>query len=738
MYSQQNSEIGIQPASDWLGRFPTLDNGEFFWMIFITWHVLDKIGENEIANLYKEYFKIIRTNLPNVVYNSEKRRIPGIVGINDINRKDIYKNNYYDYQDNYYLNDMYEGFMMITFMCLFTNLPGIEKGNLLYNVGYKKIELNKNENDIDATMWKGFWNSSHEEWAWMFLPFIDNPIAKKLFDVRQKIRSIKSEYGYNTSINTPGREGYTSDCGIPYLPSKASDQIMNNPDIYSPSAVWPIIANDMFQKSSLLNNSYGLAAFLHTLQPIGFRSDSTIISIQGPLGFIESYDKSGNISLLKTVDGSFLIYLSLFEGGGVVNECRDALKNTSLYNSLEGLNEINLYDSFMDIWNNEINDVFGSDLLKIKDPGYFKLLQNQVNLFEKEPIPTTFTIDIIKDVWKFPKIDDWHESAISMIDSQNVITIKRSSTDTSKWSWVSGGTIIDIIPIVGSNILISGTGEFQLVLESRKDLNINFKQKVKLIGDNKYIKIDLSPVAGNQYFFITLDEIWDDVKINKFIYNPDVEFVEPPSNVLVFDIINNNGYFHNITWKLSPSENSGKVQWYKIFRSQNPSLTNPIPITSIVSVDSLYFYEKYYTVFVDSVRFGTNEYKDFVPSNDLHYYYWLQSVGEKGESDKILATSSLIVNDIAAIQTTFCLKTARPNPFNPTTTIEYSLQRDAKILLRVYNISGQIVATLADEKMSAGNHSIMWEAKGMPSGVYIYTLKTDQGFTDAKKVLLIK
>ena len=78
-----------------------------------------------------------------------------------------------------------------------------------------------------------------------------------------------------------------------------------------------------------------------------------------------------------------------------------------------------------------------------------------------------------------------------------------------------------------------------------------------------------------------------------------------------------------------------------------------------------------------------------------------------------------------------------PNPFNPTTNIKFDLHRTSKISLIVYNILGKEIATLVNEKLSAGSYEVDWDASGYSSGVYFYRLITDD-FIDTKKMLLVK
>jgi PKD repeat protein len=85
----------------------------------------------------------------------------------------------------------------------------------------------------------------------------------------------------------------------------------------------------------------------------------------------------------------------------------------------------------------------------------------------------------------------------------------------------------------------------------------------------------------------------------------------------------------------------------------------------------------------------------------------------------------------------FSLEQNSPNPFNPMTEIRFSLPRDANATLKVYNVRGQMVATLADGVLQAGPHAVMWDARQHPSGVYFYRLETPD-FSETKKMIMLK
>lgn len=78
-----------------------------------------------------------------------------------------------------------------------------------------------------------------------------------------------------------------------------------------------------------------------------------------------------------------------------------------------------------------------------------------------------------------------------------------------------------------------------------------------------------------------------------------------------------------------------------------------------------------------------------------------------------------------------------PNPFNAATTISFTLPREERVTVSVYNLLGQQVARLADGKLAAGRHSLIWQEGGMPTGLYVCRL-TAGPFTKTRRMLLLK
>jgi len=78
-----------------------------------------------------------------------------------------------------------------------------------------------------------------------------------------------------------------------------------------------------------------------------------------------------------------------------------------------------------------------------------------------------------------------------------------------------------------------------------------------------------------------------------------------------------------------------------------------------------------------------------------------------------------------------------PNPFNPTTNIQFSIPKSEFVTLKIYNILGEEVVTLVSERLTAGSYKYDWDASGLASGVYLYSIKAGD-HVDSKKMILLR
>ncbi len=211
----------------------------------------------------------------------------------------------------------------------------------------------------------------------------------------------------------------------------------------------------------------------------------------------------------------------------------------------------------------------------------------------------------------------------------------------------------------------------------------------------------------------------------------------PPLDVVLADIPDDHGHARSLSWTLSSSEETGAVTHYYIYRSRAPELTDPVSIGAFTEIDSLLAAEETRTVLIDSVAAGITEYIDeSVPLGGAEYFYWLQAVGPDGASEKISAGNPVLVEGGSSPEA-FRLEQPFPNPFNPATTIGYTLSAESPVVLTVHNAAGQRVETLVDDIRPAGAHAVVWNAPHLSSGVY-YCVMESGGARLTRKMLLVK
>jgi hypothetical protein len=126
--------------------------------------------------------------------------------------------------------------------------------------------------------------------------------------------------------------------------------------------------------------------------------------------------------------------------------------------------------------------------------------------------------------------------------------------------------------------------------------------------------------------------------------------------------------------------------------------------------------------------------------------YELQVVVDDGELSAPAITWHITITEVHAqpeVPLSNELRGAYPNPFNPATTISYSLAATAEVELRVYNSSGQYVATLVQGTTPAGLHQASWQGKDAKgnkaaSGMYFFRLRIDGENAGMIKATLLK
>ena len=129
----------------------------------------------------------------------------------------------------------------------------------------------------------------------------------------------------------------------------------------------------------------------------------------------------------------------------------------------------------------------------------------------------------------------------------------------------------------------------------------------------------------------------------------------------------------------------------------------------------------------------TNQYYSFTDESiPGKIYYRLKQVDFNGSYNY-----SQVIEVDGVTVSTIQLQQNYPNPFNPNTTIKYQLGNDGFVNLKVFNSLGEQVAELVNQSQKGGSYQLIFEAKDLPSGIYVYQLSSGN-YTESKKMILLR
>lgn len=131
--------------------------------------------------------------------------------------------------------------------------------------------------------------------------------------------------------------------------------------------------------------------------------------------------------------------------------------------------------------------------------------------------------------------------------------------------------------------------------------------------------------------------------------------------------------------------------------------------------------------------------------NGTKMYWWVTAQNVDGEISSTEVDSFLLGTlalDHEPLPSVFKISGNYPNPFNPKTTIDFSVEYAAKVDLSIYSLGGKLVRQFQLGALASGNQSIAWEGKDnfgndVPAGVYIYRLQSES-HSEARKMTLLK
>ena len=144
---------------------------------------------------------------------------------------------------------------------------------------------------------------------------------------------------------------------------------------------------------------------------------------------------------------------------------------------------------------------------------------------------------------------------------------------------------------------------------------------------------------------------------------------------------------------------------------------------------------------------GTTASLEFVDANIEvgNYYYVIQGVdfsGNEGDLSPTVSAMMVSIDDGSLMPNAYSLSQNYPNPFNPVTKIDFSLRDAGRVNMVVYNTLGQVVTTLLNREMAAGQYSVSFSGSNLPSGEYFYRIEVTNNdgvqYKSMNKMILMK
>jgi hypothetical protein len=314
----RGSGISVYPLGDWEDRLPALDNGQLAFSIYLVYKALYKAGYNELAVRYQQRFQLMVKYAKTIFYDPQRKVISGVSRFVDNNgavNSALAPEQLTYVKDSYALIDPFEGELMTVFMSLFSkDLTDIEVQSIWAN---KIINTRQytSESQETITVIEGWAFSSHEQWKYLILPYLDLASVRGLYLNGEKVRadySNRNDFrGFFASVHNFSLE-YLSLLGVP---SVASETNVGN-QVIAPYATFPMLLSDHFNGTNTgLNWLKNVLAY---------------DSLSGVLGAIESYDTDTfAIAPILTWDGKVLTSFAIMKG--VVDEMREFLLDDQLY-----------------------------------------------------------------------------------------------------------------------------------------------------------------------------------------------------------------------------------------------------------------------------------------------------------------------------------------------------------------------------------------------------------------------
>jgi len=234
---------------------------------------------------------------------------------------------------------------------------------------------------------------------------------------------------------------------------------------------------------------------------------------------------------------------------------------------------------------------------------------------------------------------------------------------------------------------------------------------------SSYLSPKISATSND--LFVVWGEYNDYLKFRQYDANP----LTP--NSFSGSVSNNHP---RLDWNIN---NEADLNGYEVWRQFIYDPHNPLAWTLIATTSNNYYVDN--DVYIGDGSSGQAVYKIRAKDAQTHYSSYTSTVSFDFQG--LQKRGYLILQEDTSKE--YHLLANYPNPFNPSTTIEFQIPQEGFVSLRVYNTLGEEVATLVNKNLNVGNYSVNFIANDLPSGLYIYRLEANN-FTSSKKMLLLR
>jgi hypothetical protein len=287
------------------------------------------------------------------------------------------------------------------------------------------------------------------------------------------------------------------------------------------------------------------------------------------------------------------------------------------------------------------------------------------------------------------------------------------------------GTVLDLYPLSADQIAAWGIKEAQrrIILYNNSNYLDPAFNTFYTNYNNDPLNLELilaEPIMNNRTQSMFNSAEYPKAKSGNLIDKENPNFIKPPGNLQLM-----------LNWLTDRYSSSPVNTIYWGWDPDDPLFENAVQLTKYPLPENLKFTN------TKLLTAATNGF----PLGDLNWFpdkigpWQAQAPAERDAINKLVSTG---VKELAkGVPEQYRLENNYPNPFNPVTTIEYSLPHSGFVSLKVYNLIGEEVATLVNGIQHAGQFEVPFDASNLSSGVYIYRLQSNN-FIETKRMVLMK